>query len=162
MSGARQPDRSREGARRILSAVALMLPLAVAIGSGCASRGAEHDPSADRPRSAGGADSTATVNATIKEALASPALVGRAVRVTGHCSGYPADVLPGSPPLTRSDWILEDGGFAIYVSGAYPPGCSPTARSENPVTITARVLADSVEALGGARTPRRYLVRLAD
>ncbi|MFN0150357.1 MAG: hypothetical protein ACKVU1_06555 [bacterium] len=160
MSGALSAHTQRAKSWRALAAISLLLAGVAAASGGCASRGAERDPSADSPRDGTGADSAAITDATIQDVLASPTLVGRAVRVTGHCSGYPADVIPGSPPLTRSDWILEGGGFAIYVSGDYPPGCSPTARSEKPVTITARVVADSVEALGGARTLRRYLVRL--
>jgi len=145
------------GARVFVLGAALACAAAAA---GCASRGAERDPSAGAHGGAT-AESTAVVPATIRDALTSPLLAGRTVRVTGFCSGYPADVVPGAPPLTRSDWILEDGDSAIYVSGAYPPGCSPTARSEKPVTIDAIVVEDSVATLGGARSVRRYLARIA-
>jgi len=98
---------------------------------------------------------------TVKELLASSALVGRRVRVVGRCLGYSAAVAPGGPPRTRSDWQLEDNGVAIYVTGQLPSGCSATEGSKERPTILAIVAEDTLPARGDRPpTPRRYLVRV--
>jgi hypothetical protein len=56
--------------------------------------------------------------------------VGRTVRITGRCRGYGAAAAADPPPLSRSDWLLEDGGKSIYVNGPLPTGCTATAGSE--------------------------------
>ncbi len=77
-----------------------------------------------RSANGGGAQTPAPgppTNATVHELLASNALVGRMVEVTGRCLGYSSPtVAQGSPPVTRSDWQLEDGGEAIWVTGPMP------------------------------------------
>ena len=99
--------------------------------------------------------------ATVHELLASDALVGRVVEVTGRCLGYSSPtVAKGSPPVTRSDWQLEDGGEAIWVSGPLPEGCTATEPAANPSMIQAKVAQDELPDLGGyGKTRRRYLVR---
>jgi hypothetical protein len=99
--------------------------------------------------------------ATVHDRLASDALVGRVVEVTGRCLGYSSPtVAKGSPPVTRSDWQLEDGGEAIWVSGPLPEGCTATEPAANPGTIQATVAQDELPDLGGyGKTTRRYLVR---
>ena len=98
----------------------------------------------------------------IRHLLNSDSLVGEWVRVSGRCLGYAAQVAVGPPPLTRSDWQLEDGETAIYVSGSLPNGCSATGGSSNRITIRAMVAQDTLPALGDRPTmPRRYLVRVA-
>jgi hypothetical protein len=99
---------------------------------------------------------------TVRELLSSDADVGRMVRVAGRCIGYSKPVAEGMPPLTRSDWQLEDGGEAIYVSGPLPSGCSATEGSTARTTIVARVAQDTMPASGDRpATPRRYLVHVA-
>lgn len=102
---------------------------------------------------------TAGATATVSHLLGSSALVGKNVRVTGTCLGYSLpSVAVGSPPRTRSDWQLESEGVAIYVTGPMPGGCSPTTRSDSPITITAQVREDTLAGLGGnPPRPRRYL-----
>ena len=98
---------------------------------------------------------------TIRQLLDSDSLVGVQVRVSGRCLGYSAQIAVGSPPLTRSDWQLEDGEVAIYVSGPLPSGCSATAGSSDRITVTAIVAQDTLSPLGNRRAmPRRYLVRV--
>ena len=98
---------------------------------------------------------------TIRQLLDSDSLVGVQVHVAGRCLGYSAQVAVGSPPLTRSDWQLEDGELAIYVSGPLPSGCSATAGSSDRITVTAIVAQDTLSPLGNRRAmPRRYLVRV--
>lgn len=98
---------------------------------------------------------------TIREILASSALVGRRVHVTGRCLGYGRAVAVGRPPRTRSDWQLEAEGVAIYVTGPLPAGCSATEGSNQPTTILAHVAEDTLPARGDrAAAARRYLVRV--
>jgi hypothetical protein len=102
-----------------------------------------------------------TASVTVAQVIDSASLVGRTVSVTGRCLGYQVPAVAiGPPPLTRSDWQLEDGGVAVFVSGAYPAGCSATAGSTTPTTVVALVAQDTLPALGNRpATARRYLVR---
>ena len=95
----------------------------------------------------------------MREVLESSAFVGQEIRITGRCLGYGKSVAQGGPPRTRSDWQLEDDGAAIYVTGPLPTGCSATAGSAAPTTITARVAEDTIRALADhSASARRYLV----
>jgi hypothetical protein len=101
--------------------------------------------------------------ATVAQILDGRVPVGQTVRVRGRCLGYGASLGDEGPPLTRSDWLLEGDGRRIYVSGAYPPGCSATTPAESPATIRAEVAEDTLAGLGAqAPRTRRYLVRLPD
>ena len=103
----------------------------------------------------------ADLDVSVRELLASSAHVGKTVRVAGRCLGYGKIVAEGTPPLTRSDWQLEDGGLAIYVSGPLPEGCSPTEGSQTVSTIYARVAQDTLRGFGNQEPKaRRYLVRV--
>jgi hypothetical protein len=97
---------------------------------------------------------------TIAEIVSSSAFVGKRVQVRGRCLGYSKPMAAGGPPRTRSDWQLEAGGVAIYVSGALPSGCSITEGSVQPIMISALVAEDTLSARGGRPArPRRFLVR---
>jgi hypothetical protein len=50
-------------------------------------------------------------------------LKGKSVVVSGLFSGWSGKCL-GSPPKTRSDWMLESDNVCIYVSGPTPEGTS--------------------------------------
>ena len=97
--------------------------------------------------------------ATVEEILASSALVGKTVRVTGTCLGYGGPrVAYGNPPRTRSDWQLVSRGLGVYVTGPTPAGCSATAGSTETSIIVATVVEDTLPALGAnPARPRRYL-----
>jgi hypothetical protein len=97
---------------------------------------------------------------SVRDVLTTPSLVGKAVEVTGRCLGYSVPtVAKGSPPVTRSDWQLEDQGEAVWVNGPMPQGCSATTPAESASTVSARVAQDSLATLGGAKpTLRQYLV----
>ena len=102
---------------------------------------------------------TAIPSASVRELLADSALVGLTVRVAGTCLGYGALEAEGTPPLTRSDWQLEDEGFAIWVSGPLPAGCSPTAGATTRTLLVARVAQDSLRVFGSKTAKlRRYLL----
>ena len=50
-----------------------------------------------------------------------------------RCLGYSAPTIArGSPPLTRSDWQVEDQGEAVWVSGRLPEGCTSTEPASRP------------------------------
>ena len=129
-----------------------MLGLALMIAGSCrsANGGGAQTPAPGPP--------TAT---TVHALLASNALVGKMVEVTGRCLGYSSPtVAQGSPPVTKSDWQLEDGGEAIWVTGPMPEGCTATEPAADPSTIQATVAQDELPGLGGyGKTERRYLVR---
>ena len=136
---------------------------AVGVDSGRVQRPAE------RPRAADSARTPVAINVprqkadtsvTVAEIAGSSALVGKRVRVTGRCMGYSTPLAVGPPPRTRSDWQLADGGVAIYVVGTFPPGCSPTTGSSEPVTIIGVVAEDTIPArLERPARARRFMVR---
>ena len=98
---------------------------------------------------------------SVREVLETPGLVRRRVQVTGVCVGYTAAGLAATPPITRSDWILEAQDARVFVSGPYPDGCTATTRGTRPVTIVGEVAEDTLPALGAASvTIRRFLLRI--
>jgi hypothetical protein len=48
---------------------------------------------------------------------------GKTIRVSGNFSGWKGSCR-GPAPATRSDWMIEDGGVCLYVSGPLPAGYS--------------------------------------
>ena len=68
---------------------------------------------------------------------------GRTFEVVGYYRG--ANLFGeagGSPPVTRSDWVIADDTGAIYVTGIAPQGLDPSARSDawSLVRVTGRVV----------------------
>jgi hypothetical protein len=98
---------------------------------------------------------------SVHDVLTRPSLTGKAVEVTGRCLGYSVPtVAKGSPPVTRSDWQLEDQGEAVWVNGEMPAGCSATTPAESASTIAAMVAQDTMPSLGEQKPAlRQYLVR---
>jgi hypothetical protein len=75
------------------------------------------------------------------------------VVVTGSClDQFLVRGSAGPPPFSRSDWQLASDGLEVYVVGIIPGECS-----SGPVTITARVGVDTVQATGHPQ-PRRFLI----
>lgn len=97
---------------------------------------------------------------SVHDVLTTPALVGKSVEVTGKCLGYTVPTIAkGSPPVSRSDWQLENGGEAVWVNGPLPAGCTATTPAESASTIAAVVAQDTMPGLGGkAGATRQYLV----
>jgi len=53
------------------------------------------------------------------------------VEIVGYFRGW--DLLKevkGSPPVTRSDWVIADNSGAIYVTGNAPPNLNPASRQD--------------------------------
>lgn len=98
---------------------------------------------------------------SVHDVLTTPSLAGKTVEVTGRCLGYSVPTIAkGTPPVTRSDWQLEDRGEAVWVTGGLPPGCTATTPAESVSTISAVVAQDTTAGLGGqGSVVRQYLVR---
>ena len=123
---------------------------------GCCSKQEANSPGAKMPKQTEKLEMLLHTIATLNDA---PELVGQTVRVKGRCLGYGSNIVLGTPPLTRSDWVLEDDGKAIYVSGPFPPGCSGLEPGKEPVVITAVVAVDTLTSLAdGSKTPRYFLI----
>lgn len=113
-------------------------------------------PAANGAPPAGGAEPK---HVTVHDVLTMPALAGKVVAVKGRCLGYSAPtVAMGAPPVTRSDWQLEEAGEAVWVTGPLVAGCSSTVPAESSSVIVALVAQDTV-GLGGTRVVRQYLIR---
>jgi len=98
---------------------------------------------------------------SVREVVETPGLVRRRVRVTGVCVGYVAAGDAATPPITRSDWILEADEARVFVSGPFPDGCTATTRGTGPVTIVGEVAEDTLPAFGDQpATARRFLLRI--
>ena len=118
--------------------------------------GAACGPAANGTPPAGGARPK---NVTVHDVLTRPELAGTLVAVNGRCLGYSAPtVAMGAPPVTRSDWQLEEAGEAVWVTGPLVAGCSSTVPAERASVIVAEVAQDTV-GLGAVRVVRQYLVR---
>ncbi|MEJ2215482.1 MAG: hypothetical protein P8099_02590 [Gemmatimonadota bacterium] len=91
--------------------------------------------------------------ATIAQLLASDALVGQQVQVTGVCLAKKDQSATGPAPEGKDDWQLGADGVAIWVVGARPAGCGT-----DPVTVVATVAQDQLPGHGKkAGAMRRYL-----
>jgi len=75
---------------------------------------------------------------SIADIIASPARhEGKTVTLTGEYRGWEPG--HGSPPVTRSDWILKDETGAIYVTGKLPPGFDPSQDVGRKITVSGVV-----------------------
>ena len=56
---------------------------------------------------------------------------GRVFDIVGYFRGWNVyGEARGSPPVTRSDWVITDASGAIYVTGALPRGLDPSSRAD--------------------------------
>ena len=103
----------------------------------------------------------AEIELSVREVLERPKLVRRRVRVAGVCVGYTAAGTDATPPITRSDWILEADDARVFVSGPFPDGCTATTRGTHRVTIVGEVAEDTLPSLGDRpAVTRRFLLRI--
>ncbi len=58
---------------------------------------------------------------------------GEAVIVSGEYRGWEAG--HGSPPVTRSDWVVKDGTGSIYVTGKVPSEFDPYDDRGKQITV---------------------------
>ena len=103
--------------------------------------------------------SSDSLEVSIRELVNGAVQVGKIVRTRGQCIGYATPVAEGSPPRTRSDWQLEDGGIAVWVVGAFPPGCTGAGGDGTFITVSGLVAEDTVVVLNGPAHVRRFLIR---
>lgn len=98
--------------------------------------------------------SSTEVSTSLRDVVASGALVGRRVRVRGRCLAMQRE---GKPPRARDAWQLSADGVFVYVTGPLPAGCR--AMGAVMVTIVAVVAEDTLPAIGDLPpAPRRFLV----
>ena len=102
-------------------------------------------------------DRAAPVAASLRDVMATNALVGRRVRVRGRCLPREGDHVPAQPPRSSGEWQLAADGIAIFVVGPVPSYCA--VRGDVVVTIIAVVAEDTLAAIGDLPpSPRRFLV----
>ena len=95
--------------------------------------------------------------ASLRDVMASGALVGRRVRVRGRCLPRDEGDAPAQPTQSSTEWQLAADGIAIFVVGALPGRCA--AHGDVTVTITAIVAEDTLPPIGDLPpSPRRFLV----
>jgi hypothetical protein len=83
----------------------------------------------------------------IEDALQADSLLGRRVRVSGHCTAAGSGRRAGS-------WTMEDAGTSIEVRGLVPPSCAAGSKAE--LIIFAQIEPTSSES------KERLLLRLPD
>lgn len=112
--------------------IAILISCLICLGSLAACEQLEPNPttiplSTTTPTDAPGVD---LLSDQIKAILASPQeYAGKEVEIVGYFRGW--DLLGetgGSPPVTRSDWVIKDQGGAIYVTGMLPEGLDPSSK----------------------------------
>lgn len=96
---------------------------------------------------------------SLRDVVASDALVGRRVRVSGRClTPSRGSVLDLRTPVLLV-WQLEADGVTVFVAGSPPPECA-SGKGQQQVTITALVAEDTLPAIGDLPPARRrYLLR---
>ena len=61
----------------------------------------------------------------LRKLLANPApYLDKPLQLQGRFAGWNGSC-PGSPPVSRSDWMLEQDGACLYVNGPLPTGVQP-------------------------------------
>ncbi len=58
---------------------------------------------------------------------------GQTVTVSGEYRGWESG--HGSPPVTRSDWVLQDETGGIYITGKVSPGLDPVEDRGKKITV---------------------------
>lgn len=93
----------------------------------------------------------------LREVFSSPTIVGRRIRVAGHCASPPPLSVPEPPARSGQAWRLEADGTTVLVIGARPRACS--SLESKVVTLTVVVAEDTLAAIADLpAVPRRYLV----
>ena len=88
----------------------------------------------DGERVAGGEQVTGDEQITIADIASDPAgYEGKAVTLSGEYRGWEPGY--GSPPVTRSDWVLRDETGGIYVTGKVSPGLDPVKDRGEMITV---------------------------
>jgi|CXWL01.1.fsa_nt_gi hypothetical protein len=86
-------------------------------------------------------DSSLTVDAVAKEPKS---WAGKKVKVEGNFSGWQGKCT-GRPPVSRSDWMMENDTACVYVSGRLPPelsSISPARGIGKPIVVMGEVFID--------------------
>jgi len=90
---------------------------------------------------------------TIADIISEPAeYEGKTVTVSGEYRGWEAG--HGSPPVTRSDWVVKDNTGSIYVTGKVSPGLDPYDDRGKQITVSGIVRVKDGQAYIEAETVR--------
>jgi len=60
---------------------------------------------------------------------------GKKVVLSGNFRGWNCRGMLLPPPVSRSDWMIEDNGKCIYVHGSLPKNLSPLKPGGEPVNV---------------------------
>ena len=56
---------------------------------------------------------------------------GQQVEIVGYYRGWNLlKEAQGTPPVTRSDWVIADNSGAIYVTGSFPQNLDPSSQKD--------------------------------
>ncbi len=77
---------------------------------------------------------------------------GKTVTLSGEYRGWEAG--HGSPPVTRSDWVLKDETGSIYVAGKVSPGLDPAKDIGKKLTVDGIVRVKDSQAYIEAKIVR--------
>ena len=75
---------------------------------------------------------------------------GETVTLSGEYRGWEGG--HGSPPVTRSDWVLKDETGSIYVTGKVSPGLDPVEDIGKKITVCGIVRLKDNQAYIEAKT----------
>src|SRR3954471_21044761 len=124
-----------------------LLPLFILSIAACTRGEVERDPRNAAPVAAPPVRADQAPLVRVEEALSADSLLGRRIRVSGHCTAAGAGRRKGS-------WTLEDSGATMEVRGLVPASCAPESTTE--LTIFAQI---EPAASGSSE---RLLLRLPD
>ncbi len=71
--------------------------------------------------------------------------LGKEIGLSGICRGWKGGY--GPPPVSRSDWILEDSTGFIYVTGGFPEGMMKEGRPAVGLHIDITALVEQTEQM---------------
>ena len=118
-----------------ITAITLLLPffvIAVTLTQAMGCRGGQQSPPAKQDKVQAGKISLETV-------LENPqAFAGKEIVLEGVFRGWNIQC-PGSTPMTRSDWVLEDETACIYVTGRIPDGISTIRPKGERLILSGRI-----------------------
>lgn len=85
---------------------------------------------------------------SVKEVVSDPHYLGHEVTITGSFKGGYSKI--GPPPVTKSDFIVEDPTGQIFVTGSFPAGFRRTDIGK-PITVRGMVKSGVLDYAGSKR-----------
>jgi len=94
----------------------------------CAARSAPHNSTASD-------EATGVLGIILAESARFESIT---VTVTGRFQGWRGPC-PGGPPVSRSDWMINDASGCLYVHGPVPPGLDAAKPAGEKISVTGVV-----------------------